>query len=112
MRPPRCAWPPRCYQSGSGFSAPATPGTLATRQNIAHWAAPLAAASQDAQAIEALSRAVTVNDLHGAETAEAATGLRNLTELQQRNGLDQEALTAHRSSTAGSVGCLGGGAGE
>jgi hypothetical protein len=54
-------------------------------------ASALAAARQDAQAIEALVRAVAINDLHGAETADAATDLRNLAKLQQRNGQDQDA---------------------
>ena len=51
----------------------------------------LAAADRDAQAIEALTRAVTINDRYGSETAEAVSDLRNLAGLQQRNGLHQEA---------------------
>ncbi len=51
----------------------------------------LAAANRDAQAIETLGRAVTINDRHGAETAEAVSDLRDLAGLQQRNGLHQEA---------------------
>jgi tetratricopeptide (TPR) repeat protein len=51
----------------------------------------LAAADWNAQAIEALSRTVTINDLYGSETAQAISDLRNLAGLQQRNGLHHEA---------------------
>ena len=51
----------------------------------------LEAAGQDTLAIEALTRAVTINDRYGAETAEAIGDLRGLAALQQRTGLHQEA---------------------
>jgi tetratricopeptide (TPR) repeat protein len=51
----------------------------------------LAGAEQDAQAIETLTRAITINDRYGAETAEALDDLCNLAGLQERNGLHQEA---------------------
>jgi tetratricopeptide (TPR) repeat protein len=51
----------------------------------------LAAAERDAQAMEMLTRAVTINDRYGAETAEAVDDLYNLAGLQERNGLHQEA---------------------
>ena len=51
----------------------------------------LAAANQDAQAMEALTRATTINDRYGAETAEAVNDLCDLAGLQQRNGLHREA---------------------
>ncbi len=54
-------------------------------------ASALAAVNQDAQAIEALKRTVTINDRYDAETAEAVSDLRDLAELQQRNGPHQEA---------------------
>jgi hypothetical protein len=51
----------------------------------------LAAANLDAQAIEALARAIAIDDYYGAETAEVINDLRALARLQQRNGLYQEA---------------------
>jgi hypothetical protein len=54
-------------------------------------AAILAAADRDAPAIEALTRAVTINDRYGSETAEAVSDLRDLATLQQRTGLHHEA---------------------
>ena len=51
----------------------------------------LVAVNQDTQAIEALTRAVAINDRYGSETAEAVSDLRNLVGLQQRNGLHHEA---------------------
>ena len=51
----------------------------------------LEAAGQDTLAIEALTRAVTINDRYGSETAEAIGDLRGLAALQQRTGLHQEA---------------------
>jgi hypothetical protein len=51
----------------------------------------LAAADRDAQAIETLTRAITINDRYGAETAEAVSDLCDLAGLQQRNGLHQDA---------------------
>jgi hypothetical protein len=50
----------------------------------------LAAAGRDAQAIEALTRVVTIGDLYGAETPEAIRDLRDLAGLRQRNGLGQD----------------------
>jgi hypothetical protein len=51
----------------------------------------LAAANKDAAAIGALTRAVTINDRYGSETAEAISDLRDLAGLQQRNSLHREA---------------------
>jgi tetratricopeptide (TPR) repeat protein len=51
----------------------------------------LAAVNQYAPAIEALTRAVTINDRYGSETVGAISDLRNLARLQQRNGLHQKA---------------------
>ncbi len=51
----------------------------------------LAAADRDVQAMETLTRAITINDRYGAETAEAVNDLRSLAGLQQRNGLHREA---------------------
>jgi tetratricopeptide (TPR) repeat protein len=51
----------------------------------------LKAAGQDTLAIEALARAVTINDRYGSETTEAIGDLRRLAALQQRTGLRQEA---------------------
>ena len=41
--------------------------------------------------METLTRAITINDRYGAETAEAVSDLRNLAGLQQRNGPHSEA---------------------
>jgi len=41
--------------------------------------------------METLTRAITINDRYGAETAEAVHDLRNLAGLQQRNDLHSEA---------------------
>jgi tetratricopeptide (TPR) repeat protein len=51
----------------------------------------LAAANQGPQAIDMLTRAVTINDYYGAETAEAVSALRDLAVVQQQNGRHQEA---------------------
>jgi hypothetical protein len=51
----------------------------------------LATANQDAQAIEALTRTITINDRYGSETADAVSDLRNLAGLQQRNDLHHPA---------------------
>jgi tetratricopeptide (TPR) repeat protein len=51
----------------------------------------LEAAGQYTLAIEALTRAVTINDRYGSENPEAITDLRDLAALQQRIGLHQEA---------------------
>jgi tetratricopeptide (TPR) repeat protein len=67
----------------------------------------LKAAGQDTLAIEALTRAVAINDRYGSETTEAIGDLRGLAALQQRTGLHQEAaqyldkardIEAHRST--------------
>jgi hypothetical protein len=51
----------------------------------------LAAANRDTAAMETLSRTITINDRYGAETTEAASDLRTLAGLRQRNGLHAEA---------------------
>jgi len=51
----------------------------------------LAAADQDTQAIQALTRTITINDRYGLETVEAVSDLRNLAGLQQRDSLHHEA---------------------
>jgi tetratricopeptide (TPR) repeat protein len=67
------------------------PGDIRLTGYLRRAASILAAANRDVQAIETLTRAITINDRYGAETAEAVNDLRNLAGLQQRNGLHQEA---------------------
>jgi len=67
------------------------PGDIRLTRYLRRAAGILAAASRDAQAIEMLTRAITINDHYGAETAQAVDDLRDLAGLQQRNGLHQEA---------------------
>ncbi len=67
------------------------PGDIRLTGYLRRAASTLAAANRDAQAMETLTRAITINDRYGAETAEAVSDLRNLAGLQQRNGPHSEA---------------------
>ena len=80
-----------CEQMVAAAEEAFGPGDIRLTGYLRRAASILAAADQDAQAMEALTRAITINDRYGAETAEAVSDLRNLAGLQQRNGLHQEA---------------------
>jgi tetratricopeptide (TPR) repeat protein len=80
-----------CEQMGAAAEEAFGPGDIRLTGYLRRAASILAEADRDAQAIEALKRAITINDRYGAETAEAVDDLRGLAGLQQRNGLHHEA---------------------
>jgi hypothetical protein len=80
-----------CEQMVAAAEETFGPGDIRLTGYLRRAASTLAAANQEAQAIETLTRAVTIHDRYGAETAEAATDLHDLAGLQERNGLHQEA---------------------
>ena len=80
-----------CEQMVAAAEEAFGPGDIRLTGYLRRAASILAATDQDVQAIETLTRAITINDRYGVETAEAVSDLRSLAGLQQRNGLHSEA---------------------